>query len=243
MTHWAVVSGVVLCKSRPSQALALICTLIVCLSVFLTGRACGNCFPSQFNPIDGFSFAARDPLFNGKAIVDDVLARSARSALATVLMEQWAWGEIAGPQVQHMAQAAITYGSQHLDLLRLASLGSNGVCLCNCHSGLQRLLTLSDNMANIVAMALPLETTQGEVETVNVPTMPLHRLLACCYEHHRHAFTSRFGGLEGAFVTFREGVEPDDPKLMAWALALAQKPSYRTHCIHWHCMEMELPSA
>ena len=88
-------------------------------------------------------------------------------------------------------------------------------------------------MANTVAMALPLETTQGGVETINVPMLPLHKLLACCYAHHRHAFARRFAGLAGTivFVFLWKGVEPKDPKLMAWAPALAQKPSDTTHCI------------
>ena len=98
-----------LCHSTPSQALALRCTLIVCLSVILTGVHVAIAFPPNFNPMDDFSIAARDPLCNEKAIVDDVPDGTMRSALATVLMAQWAWGAIAGPQVQHMAQAAITY--------------------------------------------------------------------------------------------------------------------------------------
>ena len=101
-----------------------------------------------------------------------------------------------------MAQAAITDGSQHLDWLRFARLGSSGVCLGTCHCDLQRFLKLSDNMANTVAMALALETTQGELETVNVLMLPLHRLLACCYEHHRRTFAIRFVGIDGAMMTF-----------------------------------------
>ena len=80
-------------------------------------------------------------------------------------------------------------------------------------------------------MALPLELTKGEVDTVTVPMMPLHRLLACCYEHHRNAFVQRFVGLDDAIVNFWRGVEPEDPKLLAWAPFLAQKLNYRTHCI------------
>ena len=87
-------------------------------------------------------------------------------------------------------------------------------------------------MSNTVAMALPQQRAQGKVETANVPMIPLHRLLACCDEHHRQAFARRFVGLDGAIVIlFESGVEPEDTKLMAWALALAQKPSYRTHCM------------
>ena len=133
-------------------------------------------------------------------------------------------------QVQQTAQAAIADGCQHPDLLRLARLGSSGLFPGNCHRDLQRFLKLSDKMPNTVAMALPLEVIQGEVETATVPMMPLHRLLACSYEHHRCAFARRFAGLDGAIVTFWKGVEPADPKLMAWAPALAQKPSYNTHC-------------
>ena len=88
-------------------------------------------------------------------------------------------------------------------------------------------------MANTVAIALQLETTQVEAETVNVPMMPLHKLLACCYKHHRHAFAKRFAGSDGAIMTLFvwKGVEPNNPKLMAWAPALAQKHTYKTHCI------------
>ena len=90
--------------------------------------ACGNCFPSQRRPLDDVSIAAKDPLFNGQAIVADLPDGSARSILATVLLDQWDWGEIAGPQVQYMAQATITDGSQRPDLLKLARLGSSGDC-------------------------------------------------------------------------------------------------------------------
>jgi hypothetical protein len=86
-------------------------------------------------------------------------------------------------------------------------------------------------MPHTVAMALPLELTKGEVDTVTVPMMPWHRLLACCCEHHRNAFVQRFVGLDDAIVNFWRGVEPEDPKLLAWAPVLAQKPNYRTHCI------------
>ena len=37
--------------------------------------------------------------------------------------------------------------------------------------------------------------------------------------------------LMGPLSLFGKGVEPEDPKLMAWAPALAQKPSYKTHCV------------
>ena len=60
--------------------------------VFVIGsvwRACGNAFPYQLKPMDEFSIAARSPLFNGQVIVYDVIVGSARSALATVLLEQW----------------------------------------------------------------------------------------------------------------------------------------------------------
>jgi len=69
-----------------------------------------------------FFVEARDPLYNNHIVDDDAPVGCVRSALATVLLDQWAWGGIAAPQVKHMAQAAITDGSQHPDLLRLASV-------------------------------------------------------------------------------------------------------------------------
>ena len=98
--------------------------------LFVSGSvwcACGNCFPSKLKPMDDFSIGAKDPLYNRKAIVDDVPAGCVGSALATVLLDRWAWGEIATPQVQRMAQATITDDSQHPDLLILARLGGSGV--------------------------------------------------------------------------------------------------------------------
>ena len=148
-----------LCKSRPLQALELFCTLFVCLSVVLSGVHVAIAFPPNLTQIDDVSIATNSPLFNGQAIVDDVPAGSASNALATVLLEQWAWGDIASPQVQRMAQATITYGIRHPDLLKLARLGSNDGCSGNFRRDLQRFVKLSNNMANTVAIALPLETT------------------------------------------------------------------------------------
>ena len=148
-------------------------------------------------------------------------------------MDQWAWGKIAGPQVQRMAQSTNTDGTQDPDLLRWARFGSNGVCPGNCHRDLQRFFKTVRQDVKYCCNGIATGDDTGEVETVNVPMMPLHRLLACCYEHHRHAFARRCAGSDGAIVTFLfgKGVGPEDPKLMAWALALAQTPSYRTHCI------------
>ena len=120
----------VLCKIRPSQALELFCTLIVCLSVVLSGVHVGTVFPPNPTQMDDYSVGARDPLHKrnaslAKHIVDDAPAGCVRSALSTALLEQWAWGEIATPQVQRTAQATMTDGCQHPDLLSLARLGSN----------------------------------------------------------------------------------------------------------------------
>ena len=93
--------------------------------------------------MDNCSSGARKPLYKRKAslaehIVDDAPAGCVRSALATVLLEQWAWGEIATPQVQRLVQATATDGCQHPELLRLATLGSNGAGPGKCHRDLQR---------------------------------------------------------------------------------------------------------
>ena len=107
-----MVSGVCALQGHTITSIGL-ALRIDCL--FVSGSvwcACGNYFPSQLNPMADFSIATKDPLYNGRTIFDDVHAGSASSALATVLMDQWAWGETAGPQAHHMAQATVTHGSQ-----------------------------------------------------------------------------------------------------------------------------------
>ena len=121
--------------------------------------------------MDDFSIGARAPLHQRRAPraehIDEEAPASVkcmRSALATLLMEQWAWGEISAPQVQQMAKAAITDGCQHPELLKLASLGSSGLCTGNCHRDLQRHLKVADKMPQAIAMTLPLQRTPGEVD-------------------------------------------------------------------------------
>ena len=109
---------------------------IVCLSVVLFGVHVAIVFPPNLTQW------LISPLQPG------VLCSVGKTLLIMYLLgvreAQWqlyCWtiglgGEIAGPQVQHMAQAAITYGSQHPDLLRLDMLGSSGVNRGNCHRDL-----------------------------------------------------------------------------------------------------------
>ena len=85
-----MVSGFVLLQEQTITSIG-IALHIYCL--FVRGSvwcACGNCFPSQLNRMDDLSIGARGPLDNRKVIVDDVLVGCARSALATVWLDQWA---------------------------------------------------------------------------------------------------------------------------------------------------------
>ena len=69
------------------------------------------------------------------------------SKLASTLLEQWAWGEIAAPLLQQLASAAVADGALHPQLISLSKLGHNGQCPGNCHRDLLRYLSGSDTIS------------------------------------------------------------------------------------------------
>ena len=83
------------------------------------------------------------------------------SKLASTLLEQWAWGEIAAPLLQQLASAAVADGALHLELASLSKLGHNCQCPGNCHRDLERYLTLH---------------ISGDKVDTELPSMPLHRV-------------------------------------------------------------------
>ena len=104
--------------------------------------------------MDDFSIGARAPLHQRRARRAEHIDEEAPASAMCL-------GEISAPQVQQMAKAAITDGCQHPELLKLASLGSSGLCTGHCHLELQRHLKVADKMPQAIAMTLPLQRTPG----------------------------------------------------------------------------------
>ena len=154
----------------------------------------------------------------------------ARSQLAQLLLEQWAWGEIGAQRVQAIANASVADGAHHPEVLQLAGIGNKGQCPGNCHRDLLRILASKVVMPSTVGMTVPLKV-QDEVEMLDLPMMPMHRMVAHMHSHFPLEFGRRFAGPPGAIAGFWSQVKATDPKWLAWQHALEVKPAFRSHCV------------
>ena len=164
---------------------------------------------------------------------DDMHANGpvARSQLAHMLLEMWAWGEISAYRLQQMAEAGVHDGIGHPDMRKLASLGTNGKHSGNCHRDLTRYLDKIVHMPEPVPMTIPLKMDDDNVNIVDIPLLPLHRLFAHMAQHWPLEFEARVTGPPSALQDFWNTVKPQDPKFVAWQGALQQRPEYKTKCI------------
>ena len=146
--------------------------------------------------MDAFFIDQRPPLYRRlRANLQEAAPEDGRrhSKLASTLLEQWAWGEIAAPLLQQLASAAVADGAFHPELISLSKLGHNGQCPGNCHRDLQRYLSGKDTMSVPLNMAITLDMSGDKVDT-ELPLMPLHRVWSCMFEQRKDIFDIRVMG-------------------------------------------------
>ena len=97
------------------------------------------------------------------------------SKLASTLLEQRVWGDIAALLLQQLASAAMADSALHPELLSLSKVAHTGRCPGNCHKDLQRYLTLD---------------TSGDKVDTELSLMPLHRVGHVCLNEGRTSSTS-----------------------------------------------------
>ena len=152
------------------------------------------------------------------------------SKLASTLLEQWAWGEIAAPLLQQLASAAVADGALHPQLISLSKLGHNGQCPGNCHRDLQRYLSGSDTMSVPVNMAITLDISGDKVDT-ELPLMPLHRVWSCMFHQRKDIFDVRVRGARWGHQKLLGGAEQDRPKMDCMVKAFERQANDPLHTV------------
>lgn len=137
-----------------------------------------------------------------------------KSTLANELLQRWSLGSLSAATVQKLALCATKDGLQHPDVKKLAALGGHGRQPQNCQRDmLHWLQSHLGSLPSVVQMDLPLRTGMGQtaLHTVQVPLLPLHRMVAHMYEHWPEEFKLRVSGQPGAVEEFWGNVKADDP--------------------------------
>ena len=120
--------------------------------------------------MDAFFIDQRPPLYRRlRANLQEAAPEDGRrhSKLASTLLEQWAWGEIAAPLLQQLASAAVADGALHPQLTSLSKLGHNGQFPGNCHKDQERCVALH---------------IAGDKVDTELPRMPLHRVWSFMFD-------------------------------------------------------------
>ena len=116
------------------------------------------------------------------------------SALAELLIHKWSWGEMSAPLLQQISAAAMQDGLPHLELQKLASLGSNGKFPNNMHHELTLKLQASPVAEAMSTMSVHFKKDgEGSVESKISLLLP-HELFAMMHQKHPQQFIQKFCG-------------------------------------------------
>lgn len=153
-------------------------------------------------------------------------SRPLSSHLGQMLLQSWAWGDIGAGTLQKLAHAAVLDGSQHTDLVKLASLGSTGLYPGNCHRDLLQFIGTLVALPRSVHVPVPLALDADEPQLLQLPLLPVHRVIAHLHKHCPKQFRRMFVGEPGDIERFWASVRADDPRLQACRGKLAEKPGF-----------------
>ena len=152
------------------------------------------------------------------------------TALATVLLESWAWGGLSAAHLQVIAAGALRDGTSSLATKALAQIGCSrpGQTRNNTQRDLTRALQAHvrgyKDLPEPVMLQVPLTGfNNGPVfRTAPLPYLPLHRVFAHTFQHYPKHFAKTWGASALA-IEFWSTLPPDDPTLAQWLPALAQR--------------------
>ena len=152
-----------------------------------------------------------------------------QSALATLLVQEWAWGNISTPMLQKVAEAACADGARHPHLDKLSAIGSHGRHPGNTHRDLLRLLKAPIVPAALtdwnVWMKLPFMKTAQMSQKFVLP----HALFSHIYSHDFGLFEQVFlGGNQDRLVEFWSQVGTTKHYESSH---IVTRPDHKTRCI------------
>ena len=162
----------------------------------------------------------------------DTSAASVRpSALATLLVRSRQWGFITAVFVQSIAAAACEDGVTHIDVTRLARLGSHGFHPQNVSTELDKIIPkcrLHDAVLRFKLNLRPSWLAQTFRECTQSIVLP-HLFFSSLYNNNKHAFmTSFIGGSVSRITGFWDAVKCGPIYLNS---SIKSRPSHITHCI------------
>ena len=156
-----------------------------------------------------------------------------RSHLAGRLLQLWAWGSITAKRVQELAHLALQDGLEHEDIRRLARLGNYGQHAQNAQRDLLHWMEAHlGAMPHVIHASIPLVTPHTQaMQYMDLPIVPLHRMMAHMFEHWPQEFAARLAGKTGALEGFGQNVRGADPRWLQWVPHLSARDDYLQHCI------------
>ena len=113
------------------------------------------------------------------------------SALARLLLERWAWGDLSGPSIQSIAQAAVIDGAVHEELNIIAKLGSSGAFPANIQRDLLRALQPTPVTNHLKKISIWMRKVPGHIIQVEHDILLPHELFASMYEYYPETFLQR----------------------------------------------------
>ena len=137
------------------------------------------------------------------------------SKLASLLMEQWAWGEMSAPKVQAVAHAAFQDGLDHPQIEKLAMMGTSGAHPGNCHRDLTLIAGQHCLTSAISRINVRLKVKEKFSELVGLDFLLPHKLFARIYNELPNAFKSCvLGGAVANIGKFWQS-QKNNPKSLA----------------------------
>lgn len=138
--------------------------------------------------------------------------------------------------MQKIAMGAVQDGLEHHEVKKLASLGSTGVNPQNCQRDLlQWLKTSMAELPEPLAMELPVQNCREEVPEVKqlqVPYLPLHRMLRFMCQNTPAVFEERVTGGTGELRQFWDTVSSsNDPRWKLWGPILQKRANWKDRCV------------
>lgn len=164
------------------------------------GESIDSCPPASFHSACPDTDSARLAWLQG--LGQATTPRPPPSALASFLLEQWAWGHMSAPQIQKIAACAEADGLAQEEIKVLAGLGGHGRYARNCHPELLRRLQPHALASAIGKVEIPIKAPQAGFARVQQEFVLPHQLFAALYERHPEKFRERFLGAEGKMTEF-----------------------------------------
>ena len=177
------------------------------------------------NPSDSLDHPALDPTKMSKTTRGGFKQRQARakrdeaeemgpSKLASLLIEQWAWGAMSAPKVQAIAQAAWDDGLHHPDVEKLGKIGGAGSHPGNSHRDLLFLAGQHSLTKAVTTVPLQVKFKKWVSKSEDLDMLLPHKLFALMYEHLPDAFEACvLGGSPDNIPNFWKSMK-DNPKLL-----------------------------